>query len=516
MEREFKIPNSNFHTPYIDLNKYEIKKEAVVEIPESVARRYELIAIDKKADYLLVAMADPLNFFALDDIKMFTDLNIQVVATSREDIIEKIDYFYTEEATQEILREFTAPYLNIRDEEVKEREENKRNLEISTAPVVKLINTIIEKGVEMRASDIHIEPLENLIRIRFRINGDLHEIMTLSYDYLSPIITRIKIMGKMDIAEKRLPQDGRLEVEINENPIDIRISTIPTVNGEKAVLRILNRKRFMLSKDELGFTDRNMELFNQILRQPYGMILVTGPAGSGKTTTLYAILQDQEKSNKNILTIEDPVEYKIPGVNQVQINLKAGLDFATGLRAVLRQDPNTIMIGEIRDPETAYIASRAATSGHLVLSTLHTNDSVSAIIRLIDMGVEPYIVSAAVIGVISQRLIKELCPYCKVAKEASYSEKILLKLDTNKKLIVYKPKGCNKCTNGFIGRRGIHEILIINENIRGLISQGAHVDKIRYRAREEGMTSLFENVSYLVKKGITSIEEALKVVYTLN
>ena len=498
--------------PHINLEKYSIKPEIVSEIPENIARRYELIAIDKKKDYLVVAMSDPLNFFAIDDIKLFTKFEIQPVIASREIISKNIDKFYRKESNEKVLKEFNESYeINNLDE----LEENEL-LEVTTAPIVKLINSIIEQAIDMRSSDIHIEPCGEDIRIRFRIDGDLNEIMRVSITSLPAIVTRIKIMGKMNIAEKRVPQDGRVETKVNGNEIDIRISTIPTVYGEKVVLRLLDRSNFMFSKDELGFTKENLESFDRILGQPYGMILVTGPTGSGKTTTLYAVLKELNRDDKNIITIEDPVEYKLRGINQVQINPKAGLTFASGLRSILRQDPDIIMVGEIRDSETAEIAVRAAITGHLVMSTLHTNDSASSIIRLVDMGVEPYLVSSAIIGVVSQRLVKELCPDCKISYEASYSEKYLLGLDTDKNIILYKPKGCNKCNNGYKGRRAVHEIMTVDENMRQLIDKGVSIDKLRISAEKQGMVSLLEGSVNLALKGWTTVDEVFKAGYTLG
>lgn len=498
--------------PHVDLDKYTINPDIVSTIPENIARRHELIAIDKKGDYLIVAMADPLNIFAIDDIKMFTKLEIQPVIASKEIILKNIDKFYIKESTEKMLKEFKNSYEFDNRDKIEEDE----LLEIASAPIVKLINSIIQQAVDMRASDIHIEPYAKNIRIRFRVDGDLHEIIQLSSFSLSALVTRIKIMGKMNIAEKRVPQDGRAEAKINGKEIDIRISTIPTVYGEKIVLRLLERSNFMFSKDKLGFNERNLKVFDKILRQPYGIILVTGPTGSGKTTTLYATLKELNKIEKNIVTIEDPVEYKLEGINQVQVNPKAGLTFASGLRSILRQDPDIIMVGEIRDSETAEIAVRAAITGHLVLSTLHTNDCASSIIRLIDMGIEPYLVSSAVIGVVSQRLVKELCSDCKVPYKASYSEKSLLGLDTNKEITLYKPNGCNKCNNGYKGRRAVHEVMIVNENIRRLIDTGGHLDELKVAAREQGMISLLEDAVNLALNGYTTVEEVLKAGYTLG
>lgn len=500
--------------PHVDLNKYNINPEIVFMIPENIARRYELIAIDKKDKFLYVAMADPLDIFAVDDLKIYTDYEIQPVISTRESILKSIDKFYREKSTEMFLKEFTESYDY--DYDNIEKFNDEELLEVTNSPVVKLINSTIQQAVEMRASDIHIEPLSDDIRIRFRIDGDLQEIMRLSKSTLSPLVTRIKIMGQMDIAEKRIPQDGRVETKINDKEIDMRISTIPTVHGEKIVLRLLDRNNFLFTKSELGFSDKNFESFNKLLQQPYGMILVTGPTGSGKTTTLYAILKELNRIEKNIITIEDPVEYKLEGINQIQINPKAGLTFASGLRSILRQDPDIIMVGEIRDSETAKIAIRAAITGHLVLSTLHTNDSSSSIIRLIDMGVEPYLVSSAVIGVISQRLVKKLCPNCRIAYKASYSEKLLLGINPKENITLYKSKGCNACNNGYMGRTAIHEIMIINEELRRLINEEKSSDELRTCAINSGMTTIMDNSAKLVLQGVTSLEEVLKASFTLG
>ena len=498
--------------PHVDLDKFIINPEVVFEIPENIARRYDLIAIDIRGNMLMVAMADPLNIFAIDDMKLYTNYEIQPVISDKDSIRNNLDKYYRKEVTEKVLEEFTKTY-NYKDFNDLEDEEL---LEVSAAPVVKLINSIIEQAVEMRASDIHIEPWDSDIKIRFRIDGDLTEIMKLSINSLSALVTRIKIMGRMDIAEKRIPQDGRVEAKVNGKEIDMRISSIPTVYGEKIVLRLLDRSNFMFTKTELGFKEENLKIFDKILQQPYGMILVTGPTGSGKTTTLYAILKELNKVEKNIITIEDPVEYKLAGINQVQINPKAGLSFANGLRSILRQDPDIIMVGEIRDSETAQISIRAAITGHLVLSTLHTNDSPSSIVRLLDMGVEPYLVSSAVIGVVSQRLVKELCPFCKVPYEANMSEKYLLGVSSNDSITLYKPKGCNKCNNGFIGRRAVHEIMVINEEMRKLINKEANIDELRICAKMSGMTTLLNNSLELALEGISTLEESLKAGFTLG
>jgi len=498
--------------PHVNLDKYEINKDVATIIPENIVRKYELIAIDKKDNLLIVAMVDPLNIFAIDDVKLHVKCEVQPVLSSRDKVIRAIEKFYSQETTKKVVEEFEERFAPINIEETEDSEV----LEVATAPIVKLLNSIIEQAVRERASDVHIEPTAEDVRVRFRIDGDLREITRLSRNSLPGIVTRVKIMGRMNIAEKRLPQDGRVETKIIGKEIDMRISTLPTVYGEKIVIRLLDRTSFMFTKDSLGFSERNLETFNKILYQPYGMLLVTGPTGSGKTTTLYTVLQELNQIEKNIITIEDPVEYKLSGINQVQVNTKAGLTFASGLRSVLRQDPDIIMVGEIRDSETAEIAVRAAITGHYVLSTLHTNDSPSTVARLVDMGIESYLVSSALVGVVSQRLVKKLCPKCKKPYEASDIDKKILGVNSEKDLILYRPTGCSSCNHGYRGRTAVHEIMPINEEIRQLIDHRANIDDIRNMAVKEGMTTLLEAASKLAIEGITSLDEVLRVGYTLD
>ena len=498
--------------PKVDLSKYEINSNVVTLIPESIVKKYKLIAIDKKDDSLVVAMVDPLNFFAIDDIKLYTKMDVIPCLATISDVERAIERYYSSILTQKALNEFSDAFVPAEDDIGAEEE----MLEVTTAPIVKLINSIIEQAMRGKASDIHIEPSNNDIRVRFRIDGDLKEIMTLPKSNLSAIVTRVKIIGRMDIAEKRIPQDGRVEMKFNDNEIDLRISTLPTVYGEKIVIRILDKSNFNFTKEGLGFSKDNLDKLNKMIAQPYGMLLVTGPTGSGKSTTLYTILRELNVQTKNVITVEDPVEYKLKGINQIQVNVKAGLTFAAGLRSILRQDPDTIMIGEIRDSETAEIAVRAAITGHLVLSTLHTNDSPSTIARLIDMGLEPYLVSSAVIGIISQRLVKLLCPKCKEKYEASDSEKRILGINGEKEAILYKPVGCNSCNNGYRGRAAVHEVMLVNENIRRLINKGANTDDIRRSALEDGMSTLLQSAADLALKGDTSFEEIMRAGYTLG
>lgn len=505
LETQLKIPS-------IDLANYRINPNIISMIPENLARRYSLIPIDKKNNKLIVAMSDPFNVFAIDDIKLLTGMEIDVVVSLKSVILKAIDRFYRDEKTKKVLEEFEEAYTPSIIEDLDDEDLSV----VNSAPVVKLVNSIVGQAIKMNASDIHIEPFESSVRVRYRIDGDLQEIMRFSIKSHMAIVTRVKIMGKMDIAERRIPQDGRVETELEGKEIDMRISTLPTVYGEKIVIRLLDRNGFSFSIEDLGLEDRDLKIFNKIIKQPYGIILVTGPTGSGKSTTLYTILKDLNDEEKNIITVEDPVEYKLEGINQVQVNTKSGLTFAKGLRSILRQDPDIIMIGEIRDSETAEISVRASITGHLVLSTLHTNDTASTIVRLVDMGIEPYLVSTSVIGIISQRLVKKLCPDCKSPYEPSPQEKRILGLQPEDKVTLYKPTGCNKCIKGYRGRLAIHEIMDIDKDIRRLIDNRASTDELKEASTKNGMKTLYDNVVKLALKGITSVDEVFRVGFTTD
>ncbi|TFZ40680.1 type II/IV secretion system protein [Soehngenia longivitae] len=499
--------------PKIDLAKYPINSDISKLLPESVMRKHKVLPIDIRDNKIVLAMEDPLNFYAIDDVRLYTKKEIEPVLATGNEIEELINKLYSRVVSQNIIDGFNEDNnLEFKEEESLDEEQ----AEVASAPIVRLINTIIEQAIRQNASDIHIEPSSDDIRVRLRVDGDLHEIMKLPKTSFSALITRVKIIGRMNIAERRIPQDGRVETKINNKEIDMRISTLPTIYGEKIVIRILDKSSFNFSKEGLGLSEHNLKMFDDILRQPYGMLLVTGPTGSGKTTTLYTVLRELNQIEKNIITVEDPVEYKLSGINQVQVNVKSGLTFASGLRSILRQDPDIIMVGEIRDNETAEIAVRAAITGHLVLSTLHTNDSPSTIARLIDMGIEPYIVSSAVIGVVSQRLVKLLCPICKESYIASETQKKMLNLDLNKEVILHKAVGCNSCNKGYKGRAAVHEIMPINEEIRRLIDSNVTTDEIREKAVANGMTTLLESATDIAIKGLTSYEEVMKVGFTLG
>lgn len=497
--------------PRVELDKIYISPEVPLVISERLARRHNIIPIKQENDVLTVAMEDPMNIFAIDDVRLATGLQVEPVGAAPAEILRVIGIYYEKESAEKALMEFSesyeADFLGDIDEALKAN--------VESAPVVKLLNSLIRQAVQLKASDIHIEPLENTIRIRFRLDGELREIMGIEKISHSAITTRIKIMGNMNIAEKRVPQDGRVEMIVDGKEVDMRISVMPTVYGEKVVMRLLDRSTVLMSKYELGFSEENLKVFDSIIQNPYGIILVSGPTGSGKTTTLYAVLKELNKISRNIITVEDPVEYRLNGVNQSQVNVKAGLTFASGLRSILRQDPDIIMIGEIRDTETAQIAVRAAITGHLVLSTIHTNDSVSTISRLMDMEIEPYMVSSSVVGIIAQRLIKKICKDCKTAYEPDSREKQLLGLEHEQ--LIYRGKGCEACGHtGYKGRTAIHEILPMRNQIKEMVDGGESIGDIKRKALELGMTTLRESCRQLVLNGVTTVEELLHMTYSMD
>ena len=499
--------------PHMDIKKFFISPEVPKLIDEKLARRHNIIPIAKSEDTITLAMSDPLNIFAIDDVNMMTGLEVKPVISVKEDIESAIDSYYESETAERAMEEFKENYdlddLSSLDEEMLS--------DINNAPVVKLVNSIIKQAAKSKASDIHIEPFEDRVRVRFRIDGDLQEIMTPAKETHSAIVTRIKIMAKMDIVEKRAPQDGRIETNLDGKEIDMRISVLPTSFGEKVVIRLLDRSNFLYTKKQLGFTEENLNRFDQVIKNPNGIILVTGPTGSGKSTTLYTVLKELNEISKNIITVEDPVEYQLDGVNQVSVNPKVGLTFASGMRSILRQDPDIIMIGEIRDGETAQIAIRASITGHLVLSTMHTNDTSATVARLVDMDVAPYLISSSVVGVTAQRLVKKICLNCKEEFIADEQQKDILGIDKNEEIKLYRGKGCNLCSNtGYKGRMGIHEIMIVDKEIRNLISERSTIDTLREINIKKGMTTLRQNAIELTLAGTTTVEEVVRVAYSLE
>ncbi len=492
--------------PFAKLEKDSIHPDIPKLINETIARKHLVFPFNKINGKIQLAMVDPLNIYAVDDVRFATGLDVEPMIAQKKDILRAIDLYYgkqnAELAVEEFKKQFVMENISGLDDATL--------AEINKAPIVKLVSNIIRQAIQSKASDIHIEPFENHLLIRMRIDGELQEVMRLQKTTHSALVTRIKIMGKMDIAEKRIPLDGRVETEIDGRDVDMRISSLPTIYGEKIVIRLLDRGEFLMTKKELGYTEENLQRFEKVINHPNGIILVTGPTGSGKSTTLYTILMELNKANRNIITVEDPVEYRMSGINQVQVNAKAGLTFATGLRSILRQDPDIIMIGEIRDAETAQIAVRAAITGHLVLSTMHTNDTASTINRLNDMGVESYLISSALVGVLAQRLVRVLCPRCKELYDPNPLERKLLHVK-DPIIKIYQARGCNACNNsGYKGRITIAEIMLINREIKALIDEKRPLEEIHDAALKTGMVSLQKNCCQLVLDGVTTMDELVK------
>lgn len=499
---------------FVDMREEEPDPQVLSLLDESIMRKYTLVPLrhdNNNAGALQVAMADPMNILAMDDINIITGMQVVPILANAQDINAFLDKAFGQQQAQNIVELYKREQEDNNKEA--EKENNARREEIENAPIVVLINNIIEQAVRQRASDIHIEPMEKTVRVRYRIDGNLKEIMKYDNALLGVITTRLKIMSGMDISEKRKPQDGRITTTVDRREYDIRVSNLPTVYGEKVVMRIASKEGFNVDISKLGLTERDRKVFQDILRNPHGIILVTGPTGSGKSTTLYTALSELNTEDVNIITVEDPVEANIDGINQVQVNTKANLTFASALRSILRQDPDIIMIGEIRDSETAEIAVRASITGHLVVSTLHTNSTASSVARLEDMGVESYLIADSMVGIIAQRLVRRLCE-CKKPKEATVEEKQLLGVDTEKSCTIYEPCGCKLCNNtGYYGRMGIYEIMKISPAIKRLISKNADAEDIKNQAVKEGMNTLKMAAANGVKEGITSIAEMIKATY---
>lgn len=501
---------------YVNLDDINIEPTIVVLIPEEMARRHQLIAIDKDEKKLTVAMANPLDVFAHDELKIRLGYDIDSVLSYGEDIDKALDeVFGVTDEWDQVIGKIENMQVTVLKEEEKEAADISAITESEEAPVIALVNLMILRAVKEKASDVHIEPFgEDILKVRYRIDGILHDVMSLPRNLQLAVISRIKIMSDLDIAERRLPQDGRIQVNVTGRKINIRVSILPAVTGENAVLRILDPSSILLKLDSLGFSPDILPNFLSLIKKPNGIILVTGPTGSGKSTTLYTTLNLLNSTEKKIMTIEDPVEYRLKGISQVQAKPKIGLTFAAGLRSFLRQDPDIMLVGEIRDRETAEIAVQAALTGHIVLSTLHTNDAPSSVIRLIDMGIEPFLISSSVIGVIAQRLIRKICPKCKKEiKITSDMKKILDEYEiSSNEITLYKGEGCPSCKDtGYKGRVAIFELMIITENIRDLITQNVSTGKIREAAVKEGMCLLKIDGIKKVCEGITTIDEVLRV-----
>lgn len=502
----------NLRVQYVDLDNIEINTEAVQMVPEALARKHTVIAINVQGKRLTVATNDPVNFIVLEDIKVSTGMDTVPVLATTSAINKAIGKCYSMQNVDSVLEGVTAMAGDLGDMSDADLESKDR---VESAPIVKLATTIVENSYRADATDIHIEPFDKYTRIRIRVNGDLVELMNISSAVHSALTTRLKLISGMNIAEKRIPQDGRFTQVVDGTTLDVRVSSLPMVHGEKIVIRILSTGQIALRKiTDLGMSDYNYTLFESMLRVPHGVILVTGPTGSGKTTTLYAALGEIAKPNVNVVTVEDPVEKAIDGINQCQVNQKAGMTFAAALRSILRQDPDVVMIGEMRDTETADIGIRAAITGHLVLSTLHTNDAASTVVRLVDMGVAAYMVATSLIGVIAQRLVKVLCPECKRPRMSTEEENELMGIQNS--IQIYEAGGCQLCNNtGYRGRTAIHEIIHCTAKVSSIIAAGGGKEEIERAAKENGTKLLRDNASELVQAGETSIDELVRATYSV-
>ena len=499
----------------VNLRQVGIDENAVKSVSEELMKKYTLIPFafdERNANILKVAMADPMNFMAIDDISIVTNMEVIPFFCPSVQISLQLDRLYgkkqamraAEQYQQEHAAEMEA--LNIGQEE--------SNSDVDDAPIVKLVNTMLETAVRQGSSDIHIEALEREVRVRFRIDGVLVEHMDYDKSLLPALVARIKIISNLDISERRKPQDGRLTVHVDNKEYDVRVSVLPTVFGEKVVMRLTSKDGLTRDKKFLGLSEREMPRFDAIMGNPHGIILVTGPTGSGKSTTCYTVLSELNRDEVNIVTVEDPVEANINGINQVQVNVKAQLTFASALRSILRQDPDIIMIGEIRDQETASIAVQASITGHLVISTLHTNSTASSITRLVDMGIEHYLIGDSVVGIIAQRLVRRLCPKCRKMRPANFDEKRALKIPENQEFNLYDPVGCKECGNiGYKGRIGVYEIMPISHKISTMIANKATADEIENQAVREGMTTLRQAAAEYVLQGMTTVSEMQRVAY---
>jgi type IV pilus assembly protein PilB len=495
---------------YVDLGEHQVDPAAASLVSEQVARRYRAMPIGFEDSRLVVAMSDPSNVFALDDIRTITGMDVKPVVATAGDIEAAIRrYGQFEQSVEDMATEASSQAEDVHDLE-------QVGAAVEDAPIVKLVNLLVTQAVADRASDIHIEPAEKDIRIRYRIDGVLHEVMRSPKNIQNGLVSRLKVMADINIAERRVPQDGRIGLVVGGRAVDLRLATLPTVYGEKIVIRILDKSSVLLKLEDLGFADQSFEVYERAFRKPYGTILVTGPTGSGKSTTLYATLNIINTVDRNIITVEDPVEYRLSGVNQMQVNPKAGLTFTSALRSILRADPDVVLIGEIRDRETALIAMEAALTGHLVLSTLHTNDAPSALTRLAEMKVEPYLVASALDCVVAQRLARRLCDHCKVSYKPSREELVQAGFPEDVLGLInelFRPAGCSRCgKTGYRGRLGLYEIMPMSEEIEMLTAERRSSDDIKRMAVEQGMVTLREDGLEKARAGATSLEEIFRVV----
>jgi general secretion pathway protein E len=501
--------------PFINLRREGVKADALKLLPESVARKYGVMPVDEKNGTIVLAMEDPKDIEAIEDLTAITMKRIEPVISTAQDIQEMIDLNYRiggelEEQLSQIPTRYRGS-AGLREARVSPET-------IAQAPVVRAIDLLIKQAVRDRASDVHVEPQEDKLRVRYRIDGILNEVMALPLSVHAPLLSRVKIMAGLNIAERRRPQDGQITFDMGDREVDIRVATANTIYGEMAVMRILDKAFAFMPLPEIGFMPQILERYMLMLKTPFGMILISGPTGSGKTTTQYASVNTLDSVGRKIITIEDPVEYHFSNINQMQVNPTAGVTFATGLRATMRLDPDVILVGEIRDTETAQISTQAALTGHLVLSSVHANDTVSTIIRMIDLGIEPFLISSALIGVIAQRMVRRVCPYCSRPTEVVSDEREAYEEEMGEKRSEFiVGAGCNFCAGtGYLGRTGIFEVLVVSENIRRIIVKGGDSDEIRREAQKEGMVSLWHDGMVKVKEGITTPYEVLRNVFSIG
>ena len=499
---------------YVNLSSVHIPDNVLSLINESVLRKHLMIPyafVPNTINQVKVAMVDPMDMSAIDDFSIVTNLLVVPSVATTRDILIALDRYYGDTETIKAAQEYAREREDLA---AKLAEGDLSSQDVQSSPVVQLVTSMVEQAARQRASDIHIEAKEDSVRVRFRIDGSLYEKFTYSIHLLPAIMARLKIIGGMDIAEKRKPQDGRFTIMVDKREYDIRVSVLPTVYGEKCVMRLAQKKALTRNKSELGFSPSELQAFDDILKNPNGILLVTGPTGSGKSTTLYTALSELNKEDVNIVTVEDPVEANIDGINQVQVYVKADLTFASALRSILRQDPDIIMIGEIRDGETAQIAVQASITGHLVVSTLHTNSAAGSISRLINMGVEGYLLADSLVGIIAQRLVRRLCPYCKKPHLITDTERRIMGIRADVNPEIYEPVGCERCDNtGYSGRIGIYEIMKITPPLKELISKNASVSELKQMGMREGMHTLRQSATMLVIKGITSVHEMIKTTF---
>ncbi|MCP4548978.1 MAG: type IV-A pilus assembly ATPase PilB [bacterium] len=497
----------------IDLSTIEIEQDVIRLVSEDIATRFHLLPISRQGRTLVVAMCNPDNLFAIDDLKFYTGLEISPVVVPDNEVKEAIDKYYDQAETLASVMEDLDENIEFVDDEEEMLKTQQMEEESESAPVVKLVNSLLADAVTRGASDIHIEPFEKEMRVRYRIDGVLQEMMHPPVRLKRAIISRLKIMAELNIAERRIPQDGRIKLRLGKKTVDMRVSSLPTMFDEKIVMRILDQENLEVNLEKLGFQEEPLANFMEAIHCPYGMVLVTGPTGSGKTTTLYSALTKINTTSVNIITTEDPVEYNLPGINQVQVNDEVGLSFAAALKSILRQDPNIVMVGEIRDLETASIATKAALTGHLVLSTLHTNDAPSSIGRLVDMGIEPFLISSSVQMILAQRLVRRICTRCK--EEIKISPDILvdagIKREEAENLTLYKGAGCPNCNkSGYSGRVGLYEVMVVSPSVREMILDRASTAEIKDKAVAEGMITLRQDALWKMKQGSTTLEEVLR------